>query len=75
MAERDDETRDDAPLADPARGGSPPNDMPTGLPSSVEEGAPGGLDEEASPEGEGDTPRGEDAMPGIPDKDEPFTGG
>lgn len=73
MAERDDETRDDAPLADPAGAGTPPNDMPTGLPSEVEEG--GGVDEEPSPEGEGETPRGEDAMPGIPDSDEPFTGG
>jgi hypothetical protein len=58
--EREDQTRDD---------------IPTGLPSEIEEGAPGGLDEEPNPDGEGTTPRGEDAMPGIPKRDEPFTGG
>ncbi len=56
--------RSDAPLADEPQPGSIPNDMPSGLPEDVEESTPmGGAD--ADPEGEGDTPRGADAQPGI----------
>ena len=66
--------RSDAPLANDSNAGAPPNDdpgalgdadAPSGLPEGVEESEPlGGIDE-ADPEGEGDTPRGEDAQPGI----------
>ena len=51
--------RSDAPLADDSGSGGP-----SGLPDGVEETEPLGGDE-ADPEGEGDTPRGEDAQPGI----------
>lgn len=70
--------RDDAPLANDSGGGVPPNDSPTaplgpedenaapsGLPEGEEDTTPLGTDEEPSPEGEGDTPRGADAQPGI----------
>jgi hypothetical protein len=40
------------------------SDIPSGLPEDAEENEPLGADE-ADPEGEGDTPRGEDAQPGI----------
>ena len=56
--------------------GRPPADedeIPTGLPGDAESdplGVP-----EADPEGEGDTPRGDDAMPGIPTQGEPPTAG
>ena len=60
--------RSDAPLANDSGAGAPPNDDPealSGLPEGVEESEPlGGIDE-PDPEGEGDTPRGEDAQPGI----------
>ena len=64
--------RSDAPLANESGAGAPPNDdpaaldgAPSGLPEGVEESEPlGGIDE-PDPEGEGDTPRGEDAQPGI----------
>ena len=65
--------RSDAPLANDSGGGAPPNDdpaalggdgAPSGLPEEVEEDTPLGPDD-ADPEGEGDTPRGEDAQPGI----------
>ena len=65
--------RSDAPLADDSGAGAPPNDdpgaltgadAPSGLPDDVEEHEPLGADD-ADPEGEGDTPRGEDAQPGI----------
>ena len=59
--------RSDAPLADEPQPGAVPNDMPSGLPEGAEEpepmGAPGSTAEDA--DGEGDTPRGEDAQPGI----------
>ena len=42
----------------------PPDDGPSGLPGDAEESKPLGVDE-PDPEGEGDTPRGEDAQPGI----------
>jgi hypothetical protein len=66
--------RSDAPLADEPAGGAIPNDMPTGLPEGGDEPAPMGA-EDGDPEGEGATPRGEDAQPGIPEKDEPFSDG
>ena len=64
MAER----RSDAPIANETGAGAPPNDDPgalSGLPEGVEESEPLGGDKYADPEGEGDTPRGEDAQPGI----------
>ena len=66
--------RSDAPLANDSGAGAPPNDdagaltgegAPSGLPEGVEETEPLGGDEKPNPEGEGDTPRGEDAQPGI----------
>ena len=64
--------RSDAPLANDSGSGAPPNDdpaalsgEPSGLPADVEETTPLGGDAEPDPEGEGDTPRGEDAQPGI----------
>ena len=71
--------RDDAPLADESTGAIP-NDMPDGgeAPSGLPEGGgepdPAGATE-SSPEGEGEKQRGSDAMPGIPDEDEPYSGG
>jgi hypothetical protein len=63
--------RSDAPLANESGSGSPPNDdpgalsgEPSGLPEGQEEDTPLGAPA-ADPEGEGDTPRGEDAQPGI----------
>jgi hypothetical protein len=63
--------RSDAPLANDSGAGSPPNDdpgalegAPSGLPEGIEESEPLGTSDE-DPEGEGDTPRGEDAQPGI----------
>jgi hypothetical protein len=40
------------------------DEAPSGLPEDAEEHEPLGADE-SNPEGEGDTPRGEDAQPGI----------
>jgi hypothetical protein len=48
-------------------------EAPTGLPDG-DEATPLGVPE-AQPEGEGDAPRGEDAMPGIPTQGEPPTAG
>jgi hypothetical protein len=65
--------RSDAPLANDSGAGAPPNDdaealtgggAPSGLPEEAEEDTPMGAPD-ADPEGEGDTPRGEDAQPGI----------
>lgn len=73
------------------REGAPPNDgpvggppgpsaetdreaPPSGLPDEASEGTPLGTTE-AAPEGEGETPRGEDHMPGIPTGGEPPTSG
>jgi hypothetical protein len=64
--------RDDAPLADDAQPGVPPNDTPqdptapapSGLPGDVEEAEPMGPTE-AEPEGDGDVQRGPEAQPGI----------
>lgn len=73
--------RDDAPLADPDRPGAIPNDQPTdaagvsGLPDEQSPDVPLGV-EESDPDGEGATPRGPDAMPGIPaEGEEPQTDG
>ena len=43
---------------------------PSGMPDDAPEGQPLGP-EETRPDGEGDPPRGEDAMPGIPTEGEP----
>jgi len=66
--------RSDAPLADDS--GATPNDMPTGMPQGGDEieGEPLGAPE-TDPDGEGDTPRGEDAQPGIPSEGEPPASG
>jgi hypothetical protein len=69
---------DDAPLADPERPGAIPNDQPiapSGLPDQRPEDTPLGADEPPDPDGEGDAPRGEDAMPGIPTDGEPQSDG
>ena len=67
--------RRDAPLADEPQPGAIPNDTPpTGLPEGADEPQPLGAPNEADPDGEGETPRGEDAQPGLQD-DEPYTGG
>ncbi len=50
-----------------------PDGAPSGLPGEHED-EPLGVPE-ASPEGEGDTPRGAEAMPGIPTEGEPPSGG
>jgi hypothetical protein len=48
-----------------------PDDVPTGLPDDdAPEAEPLGPPD-AEPEGEGETPRGEDAMPGIPTEGDP----
>jgi hypothetical protein len=47
---------------------------PTGLPEDAREGQPLGP-AAPEPEGDGDPPRGEDAMPGIPTEGEPPTAG
>lgn len=65
---------DDAPLANPGQPGAIPNDQPTGLPADEPDDLPLGVDR-ADPDGEGDTRRGEDAMPGFPTDGEPQTGG
>ena len=57
--------RSDAPLADEPQAGAIPNDMPSGLPEGADEPEPMGAPAGADPDGEGDTPRGEDAQPGI----------
>ncbi len=65
--------RSDAPLADEPQPGAVPNDMPTGMPAGAEddvESTPLGTPE-SDPEGEGETDRGEEAMPGIPHEGEP----
>lgn len=67
--------RSDAPLADEPQPGAIPNDTPSGMPEGAEEPDPLGPQEDADPEGEGDTPRGEDAQPGFPQGDEPDIGG
>ena len=51
---------------DPAPSGMPESDTPEADPLGVPE---------ADPEGEGDTQRGTDAMPGIPTEGEPPSGG
>jgi hypothetical protein len=66
--------RSDAPLADEPQPGAIPNDVPSGLPEGVEESVPLGGDKPADPEGEGETPRGEQAQPGI-NQDEPDVSG
>lgn len=43
---------------------------PTGLPDGADETEPLGVPD-ADPEGEGETPRGADAQPGIPTEGEP----
>jgi hypothetical protein len=63
----------DAPLADEPQPGAIPNDVPSGLPEGVEESTPMGGDK-SDPEGEGDTPRGEHAQPGL-NQDEPDVSG
>ncbi len=64
----------DAPLADEPQPGAIPNDVPSGMPEGVDDPNPMGAPE-ANPDGEGDAPRGEDAQPGMPQGDEPFTDG
>lgn len=72
----EDQAREGAPPNDGPVGGAPgpsaetDRDAPSGLPAGADEATPLGTDEE-SPEGEGDTPRGEDHMPGIPTEGEP----
>ena len=66
--------RSDAPLADESQPGAIPNDVPSGLPEG-RDGEPLGTPEDHDPEGEGDTPRGEDAQPGFPQGEEPPTDG
>jgi hypothetical protein len=66
--------RDDAPLADDTAAGVPPNDGPSGLPEGADEVEPLGSTEEPNPEGEGDTPRGEEAQPGL-NREEPDVSG
>ena len=67
--------RSDAPLADEPQPGSIPDDTPSGMPEGADEQDPLGTPADADPEGEGDTPRGEDAQPGFPQGEEPFTDG
>ena len=68
--------RDDAPLADEPQPGSVPNDIPSGIPDGAPEPTPLGPDDEPRPEGDGEPPRGGDAMPGIPPEgEEPTTAG
>jgi hypothetical protein len=50
------------------------DEAPSGLPEDAKEGQPLGPPE-TRPDGEGDPPRGEDAMPGIPTEGEPPSGG
>ena len=59
----------DAPLADEPQPGAIPNDTPSGMPDGGDEITPMGPDE-SDPEGEGETPRGDDAQPGIPEDGE-----
>jgi hypothetical protein len=59
--------RSDAPSSDD-------DDIPSGLPEGGDEPSPMGA-VDGDPDGEGGTPRGQDAQPGIPEKDEPFTDG
>jgi hypothetical protein len=66
--------RSDAPLADEPQGGAIPNDMPSGMPEGVED-QPLGTPGESDPDGEGETARGEDAQPGMPQGDEPVSDG
>ena len=61
--------RDDAPLADESQPGAVPNDMPSGLPDGEQEQPPLGGDDDGS------DAEGTDAMPGIPDEDEPDVSG
>jgi hypothetical protein len=74
------QVRDGAPPDDGPVGGLPgpsaeiDREAPTGLPDPAAEGAPLGTTE-AAPDGEGETPRGEDHMPGIPTRGEPPTSG
>ena len=46
------------------------DDVPTGMPQGADEEDPLGTPEE-SPDGEGETPRGSDAQPGIPTEGDP----
>lgn len=66
--------RSDAPLADEPQPGAVPNDTPSGLPEGADEPQPLGAPDQGDPDGEGETPRGDDAQPGITEN-EPFTGG
>lgn len=54
----------------------PRDDAPTGLPDEEPDDVPLGVDDpDPEPDGEGATPRGDDAMPGIPTEGEPQTDG
>jgi len=53
--------------------GEPATQAPSGLPEEASD-QPLGVPE-ADPDGEGQTPRGADAMPGIPTEGEPPSGG
>ncbi|MCW2989647.1 MAG: hypothetical protein JWM73_241 [Solirubrobacterales bacterium] len=72
--------REGAPPNDGPIGGLPgpsaetDRDAPTGLPDDAQEPPPLGTDERA-PDGDGEPPRGEEAMPGIPTGGEPPTAG
>ena len=74
------ETREGAPPNDGPIGGAPgpsaeiDRDAPSGLPDERHEADPLGVPE-ADPEGEGETARGADAMPGIPTGGEPPSAG
>ena len=68
--------RSDAPLADEPQPGAIPNDTPpSGLPEGADEAEPLGTPGDTDPEGEGDTPRGEGAQPGMPEGEEPNISG
>jgi hypothetical protein len=72
--------RDGAPPNDGPLGGLPgpsaeiDREAPSGLPEDAPEGQPLGPDE-ARPEDEGERPRGEEHMPGIPTGGEPPSAG
>jgi hypothetical protein len=73
----------------PLRDGAPPNDGPVGAPpgpsAEIDRDAPSGLPgdveeaplgpPDADPDGEGESRRGEEAMPGIPTGGEPPSAG
>ena len=64
----------DTPLAGEDTPGAIPTDTPSGLPDEAPEDQPLGPPE-TDPEGEGDAPRGDDAMPGIPTEGDPPNAG